>query len=94
MARLDTADVANTIPAAMKVSKKTLSTLVWVLFLSLVIGTVAWEIFERVLALGGITFSLSVGPVGFDTYVLALSLRLNPGSLAGLVAGFLLFRRI
>lgn len=78
----------------MKVSKKTLSTLIWVLFLSLVIGTVAWEILERVLALAGVAVSLSVGPVGFDAYVLAVSLRLNPGSLAGLVAGFLLFRRI
>jgi hypothetical protein len=78
----------------MKISKKTLSTLLWVLALSVVIGTVAWEILERLLALAGIALSLSVGPVGFDAYVLAVSLRLNPGSLIGLVAGYLLFRRI
>ena len=76
----------------MKLSSKNLGVLWIFLFLGLVIGSLAWEVLERLLNQVGMEVALSIGPIGFDLSVLALSLEINPGSFAGLVAGFLLFK--
>ena len=78
----------------MKLSKKSRSVFLLILFLSLLIGTLSWEILERIIALTGRRMDLSIGPVGFDIGVLSLWLRLNPGSFLGTVAGILLFIRV
>jgi len=64
------------------------------LLLSLLIGTLAWDLLERLIALTGFILDLAVGPVGFDIHVLAVSLYLNPGTLLGCLAGWILFRRL
>ena len=78
----------------MKLTAKTAPTLLRFVGLAMIVGTLAWEIVERVLALTGVNLSLSVGPVGFDIGVLALWLMVNPGSLLAVVPGVLLFRRV
>ena len=78
----------------MKLTKKTRGSFAWMLFLGLMIGTLVWELAERLLALAGVDVTLAVGPVGFDVGVLSMYLKVNPGSLMGIPAGLLLFRRI
>lgn len=78
----------------MKLTSKTRGTLFLFLFLSLMAGTLAWEVVERVIAAAGSNLSLSVGPYGFDLGVFALWIRVNPGSIAGILTGYLLFRRV
>jgi hypothetical protein len=77
----------------MKLTAKNLPVLTRLLVLCMVIGTLAWEIVERLLALAGVALDLSVGPVGFDIEVIALSVMANPGTLIGIVPAILLFRR-
>lgn len=78
----------------MKLTKKNRSALALLIVLGLVIGTLGWEIIERLVELTGRSFDLSVGPVGFDLHVLAVTMRLNPGSFVGTIGGVLLFVRI
>ena len=78
----------------MKLIRKNLTPLLIFLFLGLVIGTLAWGLLERLVALGGREFSLSVGPLGFDLGVISFYLRFNPGSLLGLAGAVLLFRNL
>jgi len=66
---------------------------VLLLALGLITGTFAWEIIQRILAAAGTAIDLNVGPFGFDLGVLALYLKVNPGSLAGAAGGVLLFFR-
>ena len=58
----------------------------------LLVGGLAWELLERVLAALGYELHLGVGPVGFDLSVLAVSLVVNPGTLLGALGGLVLFR--
>jgi hypothetical protein len=78
----------------MKTSKKNLRGAAFLIILGLVLGTLGWELLERVLSYGGIDLHLAVGPVGFDIGVLAVKLLINPGSFLGAAAGFLVFRRL
>ena len=78
----------------MKLTKKNRVTLVTILLFGLLIGTLSWEVLERIVALSGKTMDLSVGPVGFDVHVLSVWIRINPGSFLGTVAGILLFNRL
>lgn len=78
----------------MKLSKRTLGHFLRLVFLGLAVGTLAWELLERIIALGGAEFNLSTGPVGFDAGVVALWFEINPGSPIGALAGWLLFRRV
>ena len=78
----------------MKLTAKNLPAFLRVLVLCLVIGTLAWELVERLLELAGVSLDLSVGPVGFDIEVVALSVMANPGTLIAIVPAVLLFRRI
>lgn len=76
----------------MKLTSRNRSTFVLFMLLGLLIGSLAWEVFERILSRFGVGLSLGVGPVGFDISVLVLSLVINPGSLLGALGGALLFR--
>ena len=77
----------------MKLSKRTSSHFILFIVLGLVIGSLCWELIERLISLSGRTFSLALDPVGFDAGVLQVWLKINPGSFLGAVFGFLLFRR-
>lgn len=76
----------------MKLNKRTMSTLLVLLFLFITVGTLSWELLERILATTGLRIDWSVGPIGFDLRVLALTMQLNPGSLAGILVAFRTFK--
>ena len=78
----------------MKLIKKNAGLFSLLFLLGLVTGTLAWEIFERILLLAGTRLDLSVGPFGFDLDVIAVYLKVNPGSLLGAAAGVFLFFRV
>ena len=79
---------------AMKLVKKHIGAFAMLIFLGLVIGTLAWVIVERIFAAAGLPFSLEAGPIGFDIGVLSVYLKVNPGSFLGAAAGILLFRSL
>ena len=76
----------------MKMNARTLSSLALLCVLGMLVGGLAWEVLERVALRFGLEVDLSVGPVGFDLSVVALSVTVNPGTFIGLVAAVLLFR--
>jgi len=78
----------------MRLTKKTLSTLLGLLFLGFIAGSLLWEVVERIGAALGVALDLSIGPIGFDVHALSLSVRANPGSLLGVLGGALLFRAL
>ena len=92
--QLDSTCRCVTIVDRMKLTVKTLPVLGRLSVLSMLVGTLAWELVERVLALAGISLSLGVGPIGFDIRVVAVTLIANPGTIAGLVPAILLFRKL
>jgi len=80
----------------MKLNRKNLGTLFLLLFFGMLIGSLAWELLERLVRHLGSDFTLTLAqPIRlFDFYVLALSFRANPGTLLGLIGGAVLFRAI
>lgn len=76
----------------MKFTKRNMSTFLILLVLFLAVGTLSWELFERVLSTAGMTLEWSVGPVGFDVEVLSVEFMVNPGSLVGIFVAFRMFR--
>ena len=76
----------------MKLTSRNRSTLALFVFLGFLIGSLVWELFERILAHSGLELALGIGPIGFDLLVLSFYFKINPGSFFGLIAGFLLFR--
>jgi len=78
----------------MKLIAKNLPILIRLVIVCAVVGTLAWELLERLLALGGVTLDLALGPVGFDIQVISFSLQVNPGTLLGIVPAILLFKRL
>ncbi len=78
----------------MKVTAKTLPSVGRIALLCMVVGTLFWELLSRVLLTAGIDLALSVGPVGFDVYVLAVSIRANPGTLLGLIPALVVVRNL
>jgi hypothetical protein len=78
----------------MKLATKNLGFFLRLLTLSVVVGTLAWELVERIVTLSGGSLELSVGPIGFDIEVVAISVMANPGSLLGCVAAVVLFARL
>ncbi len=78
----------------MKLTKKNRPTLVLIVFLGLLIGTLTWELLEQIIAFSGTALDLSIGPVGFDLEVIAVWIEINPGSFLGCVGGVLLFTRL
>jgi len=75
----------------MKLTSKTVSMFLLLAFLGAVVGSLGWEVVERLVVHWGGRLDLSVGPVGFDLSVVSFQLKANPGTLAGLAAGILLF---
>ncbi|MCF7927890.1 MAG: hypothetical protein K9L68_02635 [Spirochaetales bacterium] len=78
----------------MKLSKRSSGTFFLFLFLGLLIGTLAWEVFLQIFLPPDTQSLWSVGPVGFDLHALSIWVRINPGSLMGIPAGIILFRRL
>ena len=78
----------------MKLTSKNRPVFARVLALSLIVGTLAWELIERIVGIAGGGLDLSVGPVGFDAGVLAVSVMVNPGTLLGIIPAVILFRRL
>ena len=76
----------------MKLTRKALPTLMGLLLLGFVAGTLAWEVVERLAGAVGLALDLGIGPVSLDLHAVAVTLRANPGSLVGMVGGGLLFR--
>lgn len=68
--------------------------MVKILVLACLVGTLGWDLLERMVELAGLSLSLQAGPVGFDIGVLLVYMRVNPGTLLGLPAGFLVFRSL
>ena len=62
--------------------------------MGIVIGSLCWEILERLITMSGINLNLSVGPVGFDISVLSLYLKINPGSFIGAAGIWFLIKKI
>jgi hypothetical protein len=77
-----------------KLNGKNLPVFIRLFFICVVVSTIAWELIERLLAIGGLALDLSLGPVGFDIQVIAFSLQVNPGTLIGIVPAIILFRRL
>ncbi|ORC33907.1 hypothetical protein B4O97_14700 [Marispirochaeta aestuarii] len=78
----------------MKWTAKNRPVLYRLLFLGALTGTLAWALLEMLLSLLGFSFSLEAGPVGFDIHVVSFWVRVNPGTLAGLPAAWLLFKSL
>ena len=76
----------------MKLSSKNRSTFVSFLGLGFLIGTLAWEVLERIFLQMGIDLALGIGPVGFDLSVLSVFIKINPGTFIGILGGIFLFR--
>lgn len=77
----------------MKLTSKNLSTLVILVVLVGVAGTFTWEILERFLSMFQLPLDLRVGPVGFDAGILSMRMLVNPGTIAGGVVGYRMFRK-
>ncbi len=75
----------------MKLSTKTVSTLLGLGLLGAVVGGLAWEVAERICMKYGLSLGMSVGPIGFDLSVVSFHFMVNPGTIAGLVGGVALF---
>ncbi len=66
--------------------------IVLIVVLGALAGSLAWEVLERLL---GLPFSLASERLElFDLYVVALTVRVNPGSLVGGAAAAILARRL
>jgi hypothetical protein len=80
----------------MKFNKKNLGSFFLILFAGILIGSLFWEIFERILHNFGVEWSLTTrNPIQlFDVYVISFSLRVNPGSIIGGIAGVVFFKAI
>jgi len=76
----------------MKLSGKTVSSFLMLATLGAIVGSLAWELVERIASSMGFRIELSVGPIGFDLHVVALHFLVNPGTFLGLLGGFLIFR--
>lgn len=64
------------------------------LLLSVIVGSLAWEILERLLAQIQLRPGLAIGPFGMDLSVFRFDVKLNPGSFAGIWLGAFLFKWI
>ena len=80
----------------MKLNSRNLSRLLLLLIIGILLGSLGWEVLERIIRLGGLEFSLTTqNPITlFDLYVLSLSFRANPGTLLGALGAILVFKRI
>jgi hypothetical protein len=78
----------------MKLGKKNMGVLFRLMVLTALIGTFAWAILELIASAAGAEVSLAVGPIGFDTMVISVSLYVNPGTVLGALAAVPVFKSI
>ncbi|MFP4300654.1 MAG: hypothetical protein ACLFPW_13770 [Spirochaetaceae bacterium] len=62
--------------------------------LTILAGTLGWEVLVSLLALGGLELPLSTGPVGFDVKVISFYMEVNPGTFLGLFLGYRFARSV
>lgn len=65
-----------------------------VFILTILAGTLGWEVLVSILALGGLQLNLSTGPVGFDVKVISFYMEVNPGTFLGLYLGYRFARSV
>jgi hypothetical protein len=77
-------------------NKKNLKTFALFLVCGLILGSLMWEVLERLLQQFGFNLSLTTEQPLFmlDVYVISLSLRFNLGSLLGALGGTVFFALI
>ena len=78
----------------MKITQKYLKYLYLFIILGIVIGSLSWEILERLISRGGFNIDLSVGPVGFDISVISFYLKINPGSFIGAAGAWFFLKKM
>ncbi len=77
----------------MDLKKKNFPILLSFIVLGMIIGSIGWEILERLITAWGSTLSLTLeNPIGFDLYVISFFFRVNLGTLLGAVSGVILFK--
>ena len=76
----------------MKLSSRNRSTFLAFLGLGALVGTLGWEVLERIVQQMGLELALGIGPVGFDLTVLSVFIKINPGTFIGVLGGIFLFR--
>ena len=76
----------------MKLTSRNRSTFLTFLGLGFVVGTLGWEVLERIVQRMGFELALGIGPVGFDLSVLSVFVKINPGTFIGILGGIFLFR--
>jgi len=76
----------------MKLTSRNRSTFLALLGLGFLVGTLGWEVLERIVLQMGFQLELGVGPVGFDLSVLSVFIKINPGTFIGVLGGIFLFR--
>ena len=78
----------------MKLTNKNRPVLIRLIVLGALAGTMLWALAEQLSRAAGLPFDLSIGPVGFDLHVLAIWVRVNPGTFLGVTGGALFFRSL
>lgn len=79
----------------MKLTQKSAPVLTRFLLLGTIAGTLLWFTIATILdRAASLDAYLMWEPVGIQLAIIELSIRLNPGSLLGLVVGALLFKKI
>jgi hypothetical protein len=76
----------------MKLNSRNRSTFLAFLGLGFLVGTLGWEVLERIVLQMGFEMALGIGAVGFDLSVLSVFVRVNPGTIIGVLGGIFLFR--
>jgi hypothetical protein len=77
----------------MDLNKKYFPIFLSFIILGMIIGSIGWEIFERLIRTWGSTLSLTLeNPIGFDLYIISFFFRVNLGTLLGAVSGVILFK--
>jgi hypothetical protein len=76
----------------MKLTSRNRSTFLTFLGLGFVVGTLGWEVLERIVQRMGFELALGIGPVGFDLSVVSVYVKINPGTFIGILGGIFLFR--
>ena len=71
------------------------ATIVGITLFCLAVGTLTWEVIARIAEqMLGVGIRMTAGPYGFDLGVLAIWVRLNPGSIIAVPAAVVLIRRL
>ena len=78
----------------MKLSKNTIGSFLVFVFLGMIIGSISWELVERLFTLLHIDLSLSIDRIGFDLNVVALYIKPNPGTVLGIPLFIQIYRRL